>query len=216
VIWLLPDILHFFGGAICHQLDERSLYISGEPLSICARDTGIYIGIFSTLLYLYLFKRKESITIPSIKTSLFLLLFLVPLLIDGFGSYMHLFESNNLRRLVTGTSFGFALPYFLYPLLSDRSLEQTSIPVIKHSNDIVIPILLCCVLGGLVYCGVLSFYLVDGMIILTIIVWFSLLGSFLFSFIHSNHLKSILSVTVALTFLSLLSLVHTWVFSFIK
>jgi uncharacterized membrane protein len=213
---LLHEIYHFFGHAICHQLNERSLQISGEVLSVCARDTGIYIGIFSTLLYLHLFKRKASNTIPSIRVSFLLLLFLGPLLIDGFGSYMHLFESNNTRRLVTGISFGFALPYFLYPLLSNRSLEKTSIPVIKHSNDIVIPILLCCVFGGLVYWGRLSYYLVDSMIISSIIVWFSLLSSFLFSFIRKMNIKVILSISVAIVFLSLLSVAHTWIYSFIK
>jgi uncharacterized membrane protein len=213
---LLHEIYHFFGHAICHQLNERSLQISGEVLSVCARDTGIYIGIFSTLLYLHLFKRKANNTIPSIRVSFLLLLFLVPLLIDGFGSYMHLFESTNTRRLVTGISFGFALPYFLYPLLSNRSLEKTCIPVIKHSNDIVIPILLCCLFGGLVYWGGLSYYLVDGMIIFSIIVWFSLLSSFLFSFIRKMNIKMILSISVAIVFLSLLSVAHTWIYSFIK
>jgi uncharacterized membrane protein len=216
VIRLLHEIFHFFGHAICHQLNDRSLHISGEFLSVCARDTGIYIGIFSTLLYLYLFKRKASITIPSIKVSFLLLLFLVPLLIDGFGSYMHLFESNNARRLVTGISFGYALPYFLYPLLSNKSLEKTSIPVIKHSKDMVIPLLLCSVLGGLVYWGGITYYLVDGMIIFSLIIWFSLLCSFLFTFSRLKHIKGILSISVAITFLSLLSVAHTWIYTFIN
>ncbi len=39
---------------------------------------------------------------------------------------------------------------------------------------------------------------------------------FLFSFIQLKHVKSILSISVAVTFLSLLSLAHVWVFSYIS
>lgn len=119
---LLHEILHFFGRAICHQLEDRSLQVSGNALTVCARDTGIYIGVFSTLIYLQFTKRKQSITIPSIKVSFVLLMFLFPLMIDGLGSYTHLFDSNNPRRLVTGIAFGFILPYFIYPLLSKKIL----------------------------------------------------------------------------------------------
>jgi uncharacterized membrane protein len=121
---LLHDVFHFFGRAICHQLEDRSLTVSGEVLAVCARDTGIYIGIFSTMIYLHFFKRRQNTTIPSIKISFLLLLFLVPLMVDGLGSYTHLFESNNPRRLLTGIAFGFVLPYFTYPLLSKSTLNM--------------------------------------------------------------------------------------------
>ncbi|WHY85333.1 DUF2085 domain-containing protein [Neobacillus novalis] len=205
---MLHDILHFFGRAICHQIEDRSLQASGETLSICARDTGIYIGIFSTLAYLHLFKRKAKITIPSIKISLFLLLLVVPMIIDGLGSYIHLFESNNARRLVSGTSFGFGLPYFLYPLLSANSLEASSEPVIKHGRDLFAPLFLSCGLGGLVFWEWLPYYLLDGFIILTVIVWFSLCASFLFSWVDRTWLRSAFSIFCGLIFLTMLSLLH--------
>lgn len=210
---MIHDILHFFGGAICHQLEDRSLQASGETLSVCARDTGIYIGIFSSLTYLYQFKRKSKITIPSIKVSFFLLLFLVPMMVDGLGSYLHLFESTNIRRLVSGTSFGFVLPYFLYPLLSGRALEDGSAPVVKDGKDLIVPLLLSCVLGGLFYWGRLPYYLVDSFIIVTAIVWFSLFAAILFSWVRNRKMKWGLSIFVSLAFLSLLSRLHAWLIS---
>lgn len=210
---LLHEILHFFGRAICHQLEERSLLVKGETLSVCARDTGIYIGIFSTLVYLHLFKRKAIITIPSNKYSFLLLLFLVPLIIDGLGSYLDLFESNNTRRLVTGISFGFVLPFFLYPLLSKKSLEPKSESVITKRRDLLFPIFLSCILGGLYSLGQPSHFILDSFIIVNIIVWFSLCASYLFSFIRSFQLKWTLSLIVSLTFLSTLSLIHAWILS---
>jgi uncharacterized membrane protein len=208
---LVHELLHFFGRAVCHQIEERSLQATGETLSVCARDTGIYIGIFSTLAYLHLFKRTSSITIPSIKISFFLLLFMVPMMIDGLGSYIHFFESNNVRRLVSGTSFGFVLPYFLYPLLSAKALKNTSGPVVKQSKDLIVPLLLSSMLSVLVYWGKLSYYVIDSFIILTVIVWFSICASFLFSFVRKRSMKWFLSFLMSLSLLSFLSLSHAWV-----
>jgi uncharacterized membrane protein len=210
---LLHEILHFFGRAICHQLEERSLQVSGETLAVCARDTGIYIGIFSTLVYLHFSKRKQSITIPSIKVSFLLLLFLVPLIIDGLGSYSHLFDSNNPRRLVTGIAFGMVLPYFIYPLLSKKNLEHESVTVLSKRKDIFVPLMLSSFLGGVFYLGQPSHIIFDSFIIVSVIGWFSLLASFLFPFIRRAGLKCALSIMASLIFLSLLSLAHVWVLS---
>jgi uncharacterized membrane protein len=210
---LLHEILHFFGRAICHQLGERSLIVSGEALAVCARDTGIYIGIFSTLFYLHSTKRKQSITIPSIKISLMLLLFLVPLIIDGLGSYTNLFESNNLRRLLTGIAFGFVLPYFIYPLLLKKSVDSKSEPILSISKDSYFPLIISFIIGGLFYFAKLPYYFLNGLIILIIILWFSLLASFLLSHIRSKTIRRTLSIMLSVSFLSLLSLIHSWILS---
>ncbi|MDQ1144435.1 putative membrane protein [Bacillus sp. SORGH_AS 510] len=210
---MLHELLDFFGKAICHQLEERSLQISGETLSVCARDTGIYIGIFSSLTYLHLSKRNKKITIPTIKVSLLLLLLMVPMMIDGLGSYLHLFESDNIKRLVSGTSFGLVLPYFLYPLLSSKSLEVDSEPCLTERKDFLVPLLVSLVLCVIIYSGVISYYLVDSFIILMIIVWFSLFTFKLFPSVSNFRVKSIFSILVGLGVLALLSLLHSLLFS---
>lgn len=210
---MLHEVLHFFGRAICHQLEERSLQVSGETLAVCARDTGIYIGIFSTIIYLHFSKRKQSVTIPSIKISFLLLLLLVPLIIDGLGSYTHLFDSNNPRRLITGIAFGFVLPYFIYPLLSKKSLEHGSVPVLSKSQDFFIPLVLSIFLGGLFYLGQPSHIVLDSFIIFSVISWFSLLASLLFPLIGRVWLRLTFSILVSLSFLSILSLAHIKILS---
>lgn len=212
---MILKILDFFGRAICHQLDERSLHVSGLALSVCARDTGIYIGIFSTLLYLHIFKRRSKLTIPTIKISFLLLLFMLPMMIDGFGSYTHLFQSNNVRRLISGICFGFVLPYFLYPLFLGRSLDQSSEPVIQKGKDIWVPLLGSSILGGLFYFGILAYYFFDSLIIFTIIVWFSLCASFLIPFIKQTYYKGVIAIFLSLFFLSTLSLLHAWLAQFL-
>lgn len=200
--------MHFFGRAICHQLEERSLFVDGKPLSVCARCTGIYIGIFSTLLYLHLFKRKRAITIPTIKMSFFLLLLTVPLMIDGLGSYFILFDSNNLRRLITGIIFGFTLPYFIYPLLFTKIFERTTQQVILQSKDLYIPIIFCITIGGAAFLGSLPYFVLNSFIVTTIIIWFSLFSSFAYTIVHIINFRWVLSVTTSVIFISILSLLH--------
>jgi len=205
---LIQEILNFFGRAICHQLDERSLHVTGTALSVCARDTGIYIGIFSTLMYLHIFKRKAKLTIPKVKVSFLLLLLMVPMMMDGLGSYTHLFHSNNLRRLLTGICFGLALPYFLYPLT--KSYENSSEPVIKTTKDFIIPLLFSCLLGGIFYLGWLPYFLLDILVILSVIIWFSLCASFTIPFIKRTYYKRMISIGISITFLAALSWLHSW------
>ncbi|MED4228699.1 DUF2085 domain-containing protein [Neobacillus cucumis] len=208
---MIHELLHFFGKAICHQIEDRSLLASGKTLSVCARDTGIYLGIFSTFIYLLLVKRNQIITIPSIKVSFFLLLFMVPMMIDGLGSYAHLFESNNERRLLTGLGFGFVLPYFMFPLIFGNALDPRSKPVIKNTFDILIPMFFCCLLGSLVYWNYITYYMIDSLIIFTIIIWFSLWTSLLFTSIRNSFLKWLFSIMSSLAFLSILSLLHSYI-----
>jgi len=207
---LLHELLDFFGRAICHQLEDRSLQISGETLSVCARDTGIYIGIFSSLTYLHFTKRKSKITIPTIKVSFFLLLLMTPMMVDGLGSYLHWFESDNIKRLVSGTSFGFVLPYFLYPLLSSRSLDNDSEPVVKGSWDLFVPMILSVIISVVVYWGMVPYYAINSFIIVTIIIWFSMFASGLFQWVHNHRLRRIISTFIGLCILIFLSNLHLW------
>lgn len=210
---MFQEILNFFGRAICHQLVERTLQIDGRALSVCARDTGIYIGIFSSLLYLHLFKRDKRITIPSVKVSFLLLFFLLPMIWDGLGSYLHFFESTNIRRLVSGTSFGLVLPFFLFPLLVNRRIEQKCVPVIRRWWDFGVPLGFSIVLGWMVYGGMVPFVLANTLIILTIIVWMSLCASFIFGYVRNKLLRGALALVVGLVFLSSLSELNLYVLS---
>jgi uncharacterized membrane protein len=36
--------IYAVGSVICHQLPERSFFLAGSPLPVCARCTGLYLG----------------------------------------------------------------------------------------------------------------------------------------------------------------------------
>lgn len=81
----------------CHQMPERSFFIKGYQLPICARCTGIIIGEFiSFILFMLNFRLSIMVCI----------VYLLPLILDGTIQYLVKYVSNNRRRLITGLIFG--------------------------------------------------------------------------------------------------------------
>ncbi len=84
----------FFG---CHGKKERSFKFIHKYFSLCARCSGIYLGIISfPLLLLFNFNYN------------YLLLFMIPLIIDGILQKTTSYFSNNFKRVLTGYLFGIA------------------------------------------------------------------------------------------------------------
>lgn len=113
------DILNSFfnlaGSLVCHQLPSRTIYAEGMPLPMCARDTGIYLGFFAGMLFILSFRRLHCDRQPSLPYAVILCLLMIPMMVDGIGSYLGFFDTDNTARLLTGTLFGLPLPVFLIP-----------------------------------------------------------------------------------------------------
>lgn len=93
----------FFG---CHAKPERSFHLCGKQFPICARCTGELVGMITgipiTVIWGY----------PSF---IFVLLMMLPLILDGFLQKLTTYESNNFLRLITGILFGIAFIFvFIY------------------------------------------------------------------------------------------------------
>ena len=58
---LLAFAVYGFGGAICHQRDERSFHLFAEQLPVCARCTGLYAGAaIAAISYVWLARGRRS------------------------------------------------------------------------------------------------------------------------------------------------------------
>jgi uncharacterized membrane protein len=96
----------------CHQLPERSLFLFGGRMAVCARCAGIYAGMV-----------LGSAAFPALNVGkrpprgLFLLAASMPMVVDGLGQFLGLWGGFSLLRLATGLVFGFALPMYLIPAL---------------------------------------------------------------------------------------------------
>ena len=84
----------------CHQKADRSFHWrNGLPFPVCARCTGILIGLLLAICTLGFWQ-------PPVPASL---LFLLPMTADGLIQHLTRYESHNIRRLWTGLIWGYAV-----------------------------------------------------------------------------------------------------------
>lgn len=121
------NVFNFIGRLVCHQIPERTLWIGGHYLPVCARDTGVFFGLLLGYTLLPFLRRKEAKGPPNLYMSLAMTL---PLWIDSFGQALGFWTSTNDLRLITGLLFGTALAPLLIYTLSLSPLKG-KIPLIR-------------------------------------------------------------------------------------
>jgi len=99
----------------CHCRDDRSFHFNGKKFPICARCTGELLGI---ILSVFLYKLYAYSILINI-------IFISPMLIDGFLQSLTKYESNNIKRVLTGIFFGYgSCNLFMQSVLFTISLGQ--------------------------------------------------------------------------------------------
>ena len=109
----MAAFLERMGSAVCHQMAERSFIWENGKMPLCARCTGIYIGVFFALCFFLWKKRMQGNRPFSAKQIVLTLLCILPMAADGFCSYLGLWESNQLLRVLTGSLIGAEVPAML-------------------------------------------------------------------------------------------------------
>ena len=87
----------------------------GYKLPVCARDVAIYLAMLLGALVLPFVRKVESEMWPN---KWLLVAVCVPIGIDGVTQLVGLRESSNFLREVTGVIVGFALPFYIVPMLN--------------------------------------------------------------------------------------------------
>src|SRR5579875_245164 len=133
----LIERLRWLDSGICAQQPSHSFFPGGQQLPLCARNTGIYLGFFVTLLGLIVTGRGRAQKLPRWPIIAALLLGVLAMAVDGFNSlYLdlglpHLYQPHNLLRLATGMATGLALAAVTVPILNylfwRESNEQRSV-----------------------------------------------------------------------------------------
>ena len=118
VIFLAPYLMYtghtFFSNqlyhafsSLCHQRPERSFFMWGYPLAVCARCTFLYVGMLvGMILYPLWFGREIPLKV--------VLVFAAPVVVDGF-SQLFFRESSNEIRALTGFLLGVVIPLYVLP-----------------------------------------------------------------------------------------------------
>jgi len=105
---------------VCHQIPERSFFIAGHPLAVCARCTGLYAGFTATLLVYPLVGSLKRTIAPARK---WLLLATLPLAIDFSLTFFGIWENTHSSRLLTGALLGSVAVFYVMPGVSDLALR---------------------------------------------------------------------------------------------
>ncbi|MFH2106275.1 MAG: DUF2085 domain-containing protein [Candidatus Micrarchaeota archaeon] len=109
---------------------------TGFKFLVCARDVGIYLGMFIVLLAYPFFKKLDDPRLPS---PLLYIIALIPIGLDGgiqvlsslgFLSY----ESTNMVRLITGLIAGGATTYFLLPIANNIGKKKQIQQPVKNAQ----------------------------------------------------------------------------------
>ena len=106
---LLLAFMVAVGGVICHQLPERSFFIDGRQLPVCARCTGLYVSGVAGLVAWWGQKllrgwRPQPVP-PRVATGL-LLIVAMPTLLSYLTGVLGLWDGSNLTRAMLAVPLG--------------------------------------------------------------------------------------------------------------
>jgi uncharacterized membrane protein len=123
----IAGAIYYAFSPLCHQRPDRSFYLEGHKLGVCARCTGIYFGFALTLLAYPLVRSLRTTSTPARKWLFFAAL---PLLIDFSLTFFGIWENTHTSRLLTGLLLGSVAVFYVMPGISDLSLRalQTTLP----------------------------------------------------------------------------------------
>jgi uncharacterized membrane protein len=106
--------------SLCHQMPERSFFIAGHKLAVCARCTGLYLG-FSLIMLLYpIIRPVQATSAPQRK---WLLMAAIPMAIDFSLTFFGLWENTHTSRFLTGFLLGGVAVIYVMPGVAELSLR---------------------------------------------------------------------------------------------
>jgi len=108
---------------LCHGIPTRCLQLFETPMPICARCTGIYLGLLAGLIaFLVLPPIQERIV------RLALYVAALPMAIDGITQAMTLRESTNGLRVATGFAAAIMFGIWVLEAIENRESPVVTIP----------------------------------------------------------------------------------------
>jgi uncharacterized membrane protein len=104
---------------VCHQISERSFFVEGHPLAVCARCWGLYLGFAIGASIYPLLRPLQNTESPD---RVWLLAAAVPTAIDYGLGFFGIFENTHTSRFITASLLGFVSVFYVVPGLIDLFL----------------------------------------------------------------------------------------------
>ncbi|HUE75378.1 MAG TPA: DUF2085 domain-containing protein [Chloroflexota bacterium] len=128
----LANVIYAAYSLTCHQMASRAWHVMGHQMAYCERNTAIYFAMFLAGLAYARWRHTQPLDLR------LFLLFILPMAIDGFTQLFGWRESTWYLRTLTGSLFGIATIWLIYPLLdrnmADLADEMTAGPSGMHSR----------------------------------------------------------------------------------
>jgi uncharacterized membrane protein len=100
---------YFFFSPICHQLPDRAWHLWGHPLALCARCTGLLLGVTLGTAWGFFLRRNGRPAVPGRR---WLLLSILLMAVDITAPWAGGYQNTLLSRSLTGAFVGcLAAPY---------------------------------------------------------------------------------------------------------
>ncbi len=160
VVWLSytpPGLLgkaDAIGYAVCHRISARSFFLADRQVPLCARCSGMYIGMLLGILYQLPFGRRGKM--PPLRITIPLTVFLLAFGVDGVNSYLHFFPSApslyqpaNWLRLATGVGLGILVSVIILPVFHQTFWRAYEDRALLERWGQVLPLLVLSLLTGL-------------------------------------------------------------------
>jgi uncharacterized membrane protein len=101
---------------VCHQNPERSFFVFGHPLAVCARCLGVYAGFLAGTAA-YPFRRGfSSVRLPPRRV---LIIGTTPIVLDTAANVFRLWNTGNVLRFAIGFAWGSILPFYFITGLAE-------------------------------------------------------------------------------------------------
>jgi|SRR5205085_2410289 len=122
---------------LCHQIPERSFYLDGQPVAVCARCFGIYAGFALGVVCYPLVRSLRRTDTPA---RLWLLLAALPTGVDFALGFTGLWANTHTSRALTGALLGAVAALYVVPGLVALGLfigrrAQARAKILKTSFD---------------------------------------------------------------------------------
>jgi uncharacterized membrane protein len=122
---------------VCHQAPERSFFVAGHQLAVCARCTGLYFGFAAALMGYPLITSLRRTQTPDRK---WLFVAAAPLVIDFGLGLLGVWENTHWSRFATGALLAGVAAFYMMPGLAELCLRgKTSLSgreTIQLSGDL--------------------------------------------------------------------------------
>ena len=106
---LIGEIIFAVGSLVCHQRPERSFFVDGRQLPVCARCTGLYVSGAVGLMAWLAFKiarRWRPIAVDPRRAARVLVLVAIPTALSLATGMLGVWDGDNLTRALLALPLG--------------------------------------------------------------------------------------------------------------